>query len=64
MTIQHHFVCGAPRCRTHVHVTIVCHDGQELDVDKLGAAVGFRETPVGATAFAVNRWRCQEHHSS
>ena len=62
MMIQHHFVCGAPGCRTHVHVTIICHDGQALDLDKLGAAFGFQERK-SESLFATNRWRCQEHAS-
>ncbi len=60
MTIQYHFVCATSECRTHVHVTIVCHDAQKYDLDKLGAAVGFRQRKA-QTIFTTDAWHCEEH---
>jgi hypothetical protein len=62
MTIQHHFICATPECRTHVHVTIVCHDGQPYDLAKLGEALGFRQRKT-PTTFTINDWHCEEHAS-
>jgi len=62
MTIQCHFSCGASDCKKHVHVTIICHDDQEYDHDKLGEAIGFYEKPQGSL-IEVNKWRCEEHAS-
>jgi hypothetical protein len=65
MTVQYHFVCATPKCRKHVHVTIICHDEQKCDLDKLGEAVGFRQSRDQAvfTTITANNWHCEEHVS-
>lgn len=60
MTIQHHFSCATPGCKVHVHVTIVCHDDQKYDCDKLAASVGFQQRR-DHYAVNVNPWHCETH---
>jgi hypothetical protein len=44
----------------HVHVTIVCHDDQKYDCDKLAASVGFQQRR-DHYAVNVNPWHCETH---
>ena len=57
MTVMFHFVCAKPDCRTHVHVTFVCHDDHPYDLNKIGEAFGFRQQK----APLIDRWYCAEH---
>lgn len=61
MIVTFQFSCAALGCRAHARADITVHDDHEIDVEKLGSALGFRRVDGPGIGIVVNPWQCFSH---